>query len=830
MNRTRKNIVKLLILISFIYALILWVIPFYRASISEKLVTDGLVFNSFNSIKTDAFEGLPIRSVRSGSGADKCGIKPGDILLEINGINIKSFEIYHKVLVGSNTDIPLEYTVLRDHQVFIVECQVSRYFHLIFFIFALLGLGFLINGFVVAYSKPDDVTSIVFYLLGFTAALGLLMYGGVNNYISTESFLVYNYQLCLIMFFPAFCHFFLLYPLKYNFRRRKLVIPLLYILIFVLEAILYLIPPGLSRALEIVMYVLTYLPLLFIVAGIYFFIKSYNKLKPNKSLKYILYGLIIGLIGFLYYFFIFSYFISDKSGSIWLRMPSLLVLAIPLSFGYSIYKFKILDTENIIKKGMVFFVISILIVSAYFIIYYIVDTLISINPGNYRQIILIIILVALILFFDAINKKVKSFVDRNFFRNRYNYRETLLNFSRALPKYQNANDIISSAIKEIKDSMQVTDICLWINPDANLNVINENTISGDKNADKIFREIFSNKSEPVLLDDNYIYSKGFPEDFIKIIKSRNIILTVPVIFKNELIAALNLSPKSSAAASSYSEKDIDLLSTLANQIALTIDNARLRIKEIEKLHIGEEIQIASNIQKGLFPKNFRIDRRLDIYGVNIPYQSVGGDFFDLIKIDDNKILLSISDISLKGIPAAMYMAKLQSLIHIAAKHFSFPSDILKNINAWTYKKIERNGFITMSIAIINPSDKTISLARGGNCPAIRFSDNNIHTINSKGIALGIAGNDIFSENIEDVIIKYEKNDIFLFYTNGLTKVKNSEGDELSMDLVNNLILKNRNLKSKDISDRLMEMINSFKGNAMQVDDLLYLIIKFNADV
>lgn len=830
MNRTRKNIVKSLILISFVYALILWIIPFYRASISEKLVTDGLVFSSFNSIKTEAYEGLPIRSVRSGSGADKCGIRPEDVLLKINGITIKSFDVYHKVLVGSNTDIPLEYTVLRDNHVFIVGCEVNRYFHLIFFIFALLGLGFLINGFVVAYSKPDDITSIVFYLLGFTAALGLLMYGGVNNYISTDSFLVYNYQLCLIMFFPAFCHFFLLYPLKYNFRRRKFIIPLLYVLIFVLEAILYLVPHDLPQALEIIMYVLTYLPLLFIIAGIYFFIRSYNKLKPNKSLKYILYGLITGVIGFLYYFFVFSYFISDKSGSIWLRMPSLLVLAIPLSFGYSIYKFKILDTENIIKKGMVFFVISILIVSAYFVIYYIIDTFISVNPGSYRQIILIIILVALILFFDAINKKVKSFVDRSFFRNRYNYRKTLLNFSRALPKYQNANDIISSAIKEIRNSMQVTDICLWINPDADLNVINKNAISGDKSADKIFRDIFSNKSEPVLLDDDYLYSKGFPEEFIKKIKSKNIILAVPVIFKNELIAVLNLSPKSSKAASTYSEKDIDLLSTLANQIALAIDNARLRIKEIEKLHIGEEIQIASNIQKGLFPKNFDTDKRLDIYGVNIPYQSVGGDFFDFIKIDENKILLSISDISLKGIPAAMYMAKLQSLIHIAAKHFSTPSDILKNINTWTYKKIERNGFITMSIAIINPYENTISIARGGNCPAIRFSDNIVQTINSKGIALGIAGNDIFSENTEDVIIKYDKNDIFLFYTNGLTKIKNSEGNELSMDSVNNLILNNKNLKSKDISDRLMKMINSFKGTTMQDDDLLYLIIKFNADV
>ncbi len=825
MSVRNKNIIKSVILIAFIYALILWIIPFYKAAVSEKLVTDGLIFSNVDLESKNGVKGLPIYTVRKGSSADKAGIMSGDLLLKINGLEITSFDTYRSILTGSDPETPSVYTILRNNNIISFNVYANRYFHLLFFIFAFLGLGFLFNGFMVGYSKPDDSTSIIFFILGFTASLGLLIYGGVTFYIGTNFFLNINYQICLTAFFPAFFHFFLTYPHRYNFKRRKLVISLVYIITFLIEILLMYSGIINENSYPVIIYILSYLPFILIIGGVYLYIKSYRKLRPNKSLKYILYGLIIGFAGFVYYFTVFSYFISTSSDSILLRMPSMLVLAIPVSFGYSIYKYKILDTENFIKKGLVFFVISFLIVMSYLIIYYTIDTFVSINLGNYKQLVLIIMLVALILIFDVVNKRVKNFVDKRFFRSRYNYRKTLMKISQALPKTQNIDDVISTAIDEIKGSMQVTEIFFWLNPHSNLNVKIENSIGTDSNIDTEFIRIFNKTGEAVLLDDTYLYSSGFSKVFIEKIKSLNIVLSIPVFVKNNLIAALNLSPKISFAASNYSEKDIDLLNTVSNQIAVAIDNARLHLLENEKLRLEEEIQIAGNIQKGLFPKNFDIDKRLDISGINIPYQSVGGDFFDLIKIDENRILVSIADVSLKGIPAAMYMAKLQALIHLAVKHFQKPSEILKVINNWTYKKIERNSFILMSIAVIDLENKIVSIARGGNCPAVRFTNGSAITLNSKGMALGIAANDVFSSNIDDIEIKFTGNDLFLFYTNGLTKISNNVNKELTLDEIISFIINQKNLKSKNIVNNLVSEINFFRGNAVQNDDLLFLIAK-----
>jgi len=829
LSKRNSNIIKVFILIAFIYALILWSIPFYRASISEKLVFDGCSVGSLNPIQTAYGPGYEIPLVQKNSPADKSGVKANDILLRINGISIDSFDKYREILSGSESGDILQYTFLRDNVLMNLDIQVSRYYHLIFFIFALFGFGFLINGFVVGYSRPGDSNSIVFFILGFAASLGFLLYGGVEFYIGTNKFLLYNYNIGLVLFFPAFFHFFLSFPLKYNFRHRRIIILSLYFATFLLVAILTFYENKIINFSTAIFYILSYSPFLFLLSGTYIFIKSYRKIKTNDNLKYILYGLIIGLIGFLYYFIVFTFFVANRYDTILLRLPSLLVLAIPLSIGYSLYKFKILDTELIIKKGLVFILISIFIVLTYLIVYYTIDTFISIDMGNYKQIILIIMLVVLILFFDMFNNKVKEFVDKKFFKTRYNFRKTILNFSQKLPKENNINDIISSAINELKISLRISNIYFWLDPSSGLYVNSEFILTSDESINESFQKIFSDSGKTILLNDTFIYTSELPKSFIETIKSLNIIISIPIFIKNKLIASLNLSPRDENASLPYSEKDIDLFKTLSHQMGLAIDNARLKIKENEKIKIEEELQIASNIQKGLFPKNFNLDKRLDIYGLNIPYQAVGGDFFDLIKIDEDRLLISIADVSLKGIPAAMYMAKLQSLIHLAANHFINPSDILKEINSWTYKKIERNSFISMTIAIFDLKNKTLSISRGGTCPAIKYSGSSAEILNSKGIALGVVDNKRFSEYLENIDIKFNKGDVFLFYTNGLTKISNDNSEQLSIDRINSVILNHTSLKSKDIVNNLMKEINSFKENSNQTDDLLLLIVKISAD-
>jgi hypothetical protein len=111
----------------------------------------------------------------------------------------------------------------------------------------------------------------------------------------------------------------------------------------------------------------------------------------------------------------------------------------------------------------------------------------------------------------------------------------------------------------------------------------------------------------------------------KIIES-GVVLAVPMFLQDRLVGTINVGPKLSGKI--YSQEDIDLLSTVASQAAIAIENARLHISEIEKHKIEEELNLARRIQEGLLPKSSPAINGLDISGVSMPALTVGGDYFD----------------------------------------------------------------------------------------------------------------------------------------------------------------------------------------------------------
>ena len=142
-------------------------------------------------------------------------------------------------------------------------------------------------------------------------------------------------------------------------KHRKLIIFLVYF-----YSILLSFPLVLSETLEFLvdssptaMAVISYSPLLIIIAAFFVFVKSYFKIKTpelKEPLRVLFIGLVIGLAGFAYYYFVFSLFALNLGMNPLFRLPAIMVLAIPVTFGYSIYKYRILDTEFFVKRGIVF--------------------------------------------------------------------------------------------------------------------------------------------------------------------------------------------------------------------------------------------------------------------------------------------------------------------------------------------------------------------------------------------------------------------------------------------------------------------------------------------
>jgi sigma-B regulation protein RsbU (phosphoserine phosphatase) len=302
-----------------------------------------------------------------------------------------------------------------------------------------------------------------------------------------------------------------------------------------------------------------------------------------------------------------------------------------------------------------------------------------------------------------------------------------------------------------------------------------------------------------------------------------IVLAVPMFSRDRLIGILHLAQKESERP--YSEEDIDLLQTVANQAAIAIENARLHKEEIEKQRIEEELTMARRIQQGLLPKASPQITGLDIAGISIPATTVGGDYFDFIKLDDTHLLVVVGDVSGKGMSAALYMSKIQGMIQFASRVYSSPKEILVEVNRRIYDGIERKSFITMIVALFDLDSRKVTICRAGHNPALVASNGRISFLKLKGIGLGLEPGLIFGHELEMFDEELKPGKLFLFYSDGLTEAMNENKEEFGEKRVLDSIRNYHATSASTLQHNMIDALKRFRGSAEQNDDVTLVIVK-----
>ncbi|MBK8380874.1 MAG: SpoIIE family protein phosphatase [Ignavibacteria bacterium] len=806
-------------------------IYFIRSMVTERMTTDDCLWLSeYQGQKIK--EGLYIDQIIPGGVSDKAGLKNGDILIAIDGKKFSGTLEAQNILNSFNTDQTATYTVLRENQILNFEVTVYKLFNILSLIFALLGFGFLIIGHLVGYSKPKELTSQLFFFLGCSAALGFTSVN-VTGDLSTNSFTLVNRIIGLILFYPLFVHFFMTYPVRFEVKNRKYFLITIYF-IYLISVIIQLFIQN--SAFNIYLIILSSI---YIITGINFFISTYGRIKDEnlrKPLRIIVYGFLIAGIGVLYTFVI--PFIINKPNFLvtpWIYSPCSLVLAIPVSFGYSIFKYRILDTEFIIKKGLVFGIITAFIVGMYLLLVLFLDSILSqIMPEN-KQLLTIALIIIVTFSFDFVNKKAKEFVDKQFYRERYNYRKSLLLFSEELPYLDNMRKVIEQLGTSVRETMGIDKLNVWFK-DADFYKIlqgeyiqkNDNEVLTYKgnDFDDAFTSIFKNSREPKLLNDVYLHDLNLSKEHMEVIKIEKYVLSIPIYIRDNLIGAMNFGEKPSGKA--YSEEDIDLLKTLSSQAAISFENSRLQQEKISKQKIEEELQIARKIQMGLLPQSINSIEGIEISGFYNPATIIGGDFYDVIKLTDKKMLVVVADVSGKGIPAALYMSKVQAMIQFAATIFPSPKEILIEVNKLIHQKIDKKSFITTIVALFDLENMTVRICRAGHNPVIYSTNGKFQLLKNKGMGLGLESDKFFESHLEETEIKISENNLFVFYSDGLTEAMNLSREEFGTEKVLDIIKENRDNSCSSIQKEVISSVNSFRGNAEQNDDITLVITKIKS--
>ncbi|MEM8549601.1 MAG: GAF domain-containing SpoIIE family protein phosphatase [Verrucomicrobiota bacterium] len=306
-------------------------------------------------------------------------------------------------------------------------------------------------------------------------------------------------------------------------------------------------------------------------------------------------------------------------------------------------------------------------------------------------------------------------------------------------------------------------------------------------------------------------------------------IVAPLAFRERILGVLAVANPADGTA--FTEMDFSLVESLAEQAAMAIHNADIMNVQIEKNKLDLDLAVASSIQGMILPTTFPQSSQLGIDAYFRPAQKIGGDLYNVIKLDESRVGVAIADVSGKGVPASLLMTICQTNLRHFAQAYMQPAEVLRAINREMAGEIRQDMFITIIYAVIDTANNTLTLARAGHeLPLVwhggsNGTKNTAQFIGSEGMALGMVPPEIFDAVIADKVIPFSPGDIAVFYTDGVTEAANDDGLEYSTGRLAETVKSLSKHPAKEINDGIVESVEHFAQTTQVADDLTLITVK-----
>jgi len=316
-------------------------------------------------------------------------------------------------------------------------------------------------------------------------------------------------------------------------------------------------------------------------------------------------------------------------------------------------------------------------------------------------------------------------------------------------------------------------------------------------------------------DDRTAYVKKWKKNIAALIG-------VPLLSKGHPLGVL-FSARSDAW--SFDQFDRDMLQAFANQAAVAIDNARLWQESVEREKLAQTLQVAHDAQMKLLPKRMPVVPNIDVAAVAVTANEVGGDYFDFFEYPD-RLGVVIGDVSGKGAAAAFHMAEMKGIIESYSRIYHSPREVLKHANAALFRSIESTVFVSLIYAQIDYNKKEMLYSRAGHNPIIFVRANEPpRLLQPDGIALGLDEGQLFDKVITEDQLPLQKDDVLIFYTDGVTEAMDQQLREFEESRLLELAENLEGKRSQEILSTIVEAVRRFVGPAKSHDDYTVVVLK-----
>jgi sigma-B regulation protein RsbU (phosphoserine phosphatase) len=274
----------------------------------------------------------------------------------------------------------------------------------------------------------------------------------------------------------------------------------------------------------------------------------------------------------------------------------------------------------------------------------------------------------------------------------------------------------------------------------------------------------------------------------------------------------------------FTEDDLRLLTLLANLAAVKIENARLIDESIKALQYEREIALAVQIQKNFLPRDEPDFGPYEISGSARACRRVGGDYYDYIAIDKDRLAVVIADVSGVGVSASLLMASLRGALHEKFPGTVDLGELAAKLNDFVYASSDSHLFISFFLAILDRARDEISFINAGhNPPLLLGREGPARFLESTGPCLGMFPAQAFAEQT----VALGAGDILCLYTDGIVESRKGEHDEYGVERLGEKVKELCGLPAAEVRDKIFEDVLAFSGCAEAGDDMTLVVIKRN---
>ena len=302
-------------------------------------------------------------------------------------------------------------------------------------------------------------------------------------------------------------------------------------------------------------------------------------------------------------------------------------------------------------------------------------------------------------------------------------------------------------------------------------------------------------------------------------------VVIPVLHNGEPLAYLLAGDTEEGPGVSPVVKHLRFIELLTNVLIVALQNKRLELERVRQEATRRELELAADLQSMLVPADWPRDRDVDVAAFYKPHLEVGGDYYDVFSVDEDRLVFCMADVSGKGIAAAFLMSNFQANLRAIFQYE--PSDLVKvvtQLNKRVMDNAKGEKYITLFAAVYNRRDQSLQYINCGHNPPVLMSADGT----TQQLELGCCGLGMFREipSIEAGTVNILPGATLLCYTDGLVEQENSDDVPFGMQRMEEVVRERRGMPVDAVQEALIEAVRTFKGSEPSFDDTALMVVRF----